>query len=71
MQPTLIAEIEYHAWTHDGNLRHATYKRLREHQDNAAVFKLDRNLFEHLLEPRDFFAYIALKRTTEIFVFND
>jgi bifunctional non-homologous end joining protein LigD len=23
VQPTLIAEIEYCAWTHDGKLRHA------------------------------------------------
>ncbi len=40
-QPTLIAEIEYRAWTHDGKLRHASYKGLREVQDNAAVFALD------------------------------
>jgi bifunctional non-homologous end joining protein LigD len=40
-QPTLIAEIEYRAWTHDGKLRHASYKGLREVQDNAAVYKLD------------------------------
>ena len=40
-QPTLIGEIEYRAWTHDGKLRHASYKGLREVQDNAAVYKLD------------------------------
>jgi bifunctional non-homologous end joining protein LigD len=40
-QPTLIAEIEYRAWTHDGKLRHASYKGLREVQDNAAVYELD------------------------------
>ncbi len=38
LQPTLIAEIEYRAWTHDGKLRHASYKGLREAQDNAAVY---------------------------------
>lgn len=37
-QPTLIAEIEFRGWTDDGNLRHASYKGLREIQDNAAVF---------------------------------
>ncbi|KRB58448.1 ATP-dependent DNA ligase [Rhizobium sp. Root708] len=40
VQPTLIAEIEYRAWTHDGKLRHASFKGLRERQDNAAVFEL-------------------------------
>ncbi|TCM78620.1 ATP dependent DNA ligase-like protein, partial [Rhizobium sp. BK068] len=40
VQPTLIAEIEYRAWTHDGKLRHASYKELREVQDNAAVYEL-------------------------------
>lgn len=38
LQPTLIAEIEYRAWTPDGKLRHASYKGLRERQDNAEVF---------------------------------
>lgn len=40
VQPTLIAEIEYRAWTDDGRLRHASYKGLRELQDNAAIYKL-------------------------------
>jgi len=40
-QPTLIAEIEFRDWTDDGNLRHASYKGLREVQDNAAVYALD------------------------------
>lgn len=39
-QPTLIAEIEYRAWTDDGKLRHASYKGLRAVQDNAAIYKL-------------------------------
>lgn len=37
-QPTLIAEIEFRAWTDDGKLRHPSYKGLREVQDNAAIF---------------------------------
>ncbi|TBG70921.1 non-homologous end-joining DNA ligase [Rhizobium leguminosarum] len=40
LQPTLIAEIDYRAWTDDGKLRHASYKGLREVQDNAAVYKV-------------------------------
>ncbi|KQS95454.1 non-homologous end-joining DNA ligase [Rhizobium sp. Leaf386] len=39
-QPTLIAEIDYHAWTEDGKLRHATYRGLREVQDNAAIYEI-------------------------------
>ena len=30
VRPELVAEIEYRAWTHDGKLRHASYKGLRE-----------------------------------------
>ncbi|XUR32644.1 DNA ligase (ATP) (plasmid) [Rhizobium leguminosarum bv. trifolii] len=41
VQPTLIAEIEFRAWTSDGKLRHPSYKGLRERQDNADVFLLD------------------------------
>ncbi|GEO86730.1 non-homologous end-joining DNA ligase [Ciceribacter naphthalenivorans] len=40
VQPTLIAEIEYRAWTDDGKLRHGSYKGLRKLQDNAAIYKL-------------------------------
>jgi bifunctional non-homologous end joining protein LigD len=39
-QPTLIAEIEYRGWTDDGKLRHASYKGLREVQDNAAIYEI-------------------------------
>ncbi|GAC1046167.1 hypothetical protein thsrh120_61730 [Rhizobium sp. No.120] len=40
-QPTPIAEIKFCGWTDDGNLRHASYKGLREIQDIAAVHELD------------------------------
>lgn len=39
VQPTLIAEIEYRAWTDVGKLRHASYKGRRDMQDNAAIYK--------------------------------
>ena len=38
--PTLIAEIEYRAWTDDGHLRHASFKGLRELQDNADIIEI-------------------------------
>ncbi|TBE73835.1 ATP-dependent DNA ligase [Rhizobium leguminosarum] len=41
LQPTLIAEIEFRAWTSDGKLRHASFKGLRDRQDNADVYRLD------------------------------
>jgi bifunctional non-homologous end joining protein LigD len=40
IQPTLIGEIEYRGWTSDGKLRHASYKGLREIQDDAEVYHL-------------------------------
>ncbi|TAZ70723.1 hypothetical protein ELH72_27625 (plasmid) [Rhizobium ruizarguesonis] len=44
-----IAEIEYRAWAHDGNLRHASYKGLRERQDRPPFTRLteDRRDLEH------------------------
>ncbi|QIO60518.1 non-homologous end-joining DNA ligase [Rhizobium leguminosarum] len=41
LQPTLIAEIEYRAWTEDLKLRHPSYKGLREKQDNASVCEME------------------------------
>ncbi|TCA92196.1 hypothetical protein E0H65_22555 [Rhizobium leguminosarum bv. viciae] len=41
-QPKLVAEIEYRAWTHDGKLRHASYKGLRDAADEAAVYQIGR-----------------------------
>lgn len=40
VHPKLIAEIEYRAWTGDGKLRHASYKGLREKEDDAVVYDL-------------------------------
>ncbi|MBY3495310.1 non-homologous end-joining DNA ligase [Rhizobium laguerreae] len=40
VDPQLVAEIEYRAWTHDGKLRHASYKRLRDTQDDPSVYEL-------------------------------
>ncbi|AOO79558.1 non-homologous end-joining DNA ligase [Bosea vaviloviae] len=39
--PALPAEIAFRGWTNDGNLRHASYKGLREGADTADVFELD------------------------------
>jgi bifunctional non-homologous end joining protein LigD len=39
-QPTLIAEIHFRGWTDDGNLRHASFKGLREVQDNSEIFEM-------------------------------
>ncbi|TAV89336.1 non-homologous end-joining DNA ligase [Rhizobium leguminosarum] len=41
VRPELVAEIEYRAWTHDGKLRHSSYKGLREVQDNAEVCEVE------------------------------
>ena len=40
VEPTLVAEIEFRAWTGDGNLRHASFKGLRDNADSAKVFKM-------------------------------
>ncbi|RWY71644.1 ATP-dependent DNA ligase [Rhizobium leguminosarum] len=41
VRPELVAEIEYRAWTHDGKLRHASYKGSREAADQLAIYELD------------------------------
>jgi bifunctional non-homologous end joining protein LigD len=40
IKPTLVAEVEYREWTHDGKLRHASYKGLRDEADNEPVLEL-------------------------------
>ncbi|WP_454265361.1 non-homologous end-joining DNA ligase [Sinorhizobium fredii] len=42
VQPLLVAEVEYRAWTEDEKLRHPSFKGLRERADDATVFSLDR-----------------------------
>ncbi|EJC75589.1 DNA polymerase LigD-like ligase domain-containing protein [Rhizobium leguminosarum bv. trifolii WSM2012] len=40
VRPELVAEIQYGGWTHDGKLRHPSYKGLRDAADEAAVYDL-------------------------------
>jgi bifunctional non-homologous end joining protein LigD len=40
VEPVLLAEVEYRAWTDDGKLRHASFKGVREREDNATAFEL-------------------------------
>jgi bifunctional non-homologous end joining protein LigD len=40
VKPTLVAEVEYRAWTHDGKLRQSSYKGLREPEENAVFTDL-------------------------------
>ncbi|MGR9406271.1 ATP dependent DNA ligase [Rhizobium leguminosarum] len=41
LQPTFIAEINYREWTHDGKLRHVSYKGLRDEADEATVYEVE------------------------------
>jgi bifunctional non-homologous end joining protein LigD len=41
VEPKLIAEIEFRAWTDDGKLRHSSFKGLREDADEAEIFRLE------------------------------
>jgi bifunctional non-homologous end joining protein LigD len=41
VRPELVAEIEYRGWTHDGHLRHAAFKGLREDKDPREVVRED------------------------------
>lgn len=40
VEPELVAEIEYRGWTGEGQLRHASYKGLRDPADEAAVYQI-------------------------------
>lgn len=39
--PVQPAEVAFRGWTKDGNLRHASYKGLREDADTSEVYRLD------------------------------
>ncbi|MDW9726469.1 ATP-dependent DNA ligase [Sinorhizobium meliloti] len=39
-EPVLVAEVEYRAWTDDGKLRHASFKGVRQREDEASVFDM-------------------------------
>ncbi|MBB2841245.1 UNVERIFIED_ORG: bifunctional non-homologous end joining protein LigD [Rhizobium etli] len=41
IKPKLVAEIQYGGLTHDGKLRHPSYKGLRDVQDNASVYEIE------------------------------
>lgn len=40
-RPTYVAEIEFRGWTDDQKLRHASYKGIREPEDNDKVFEIE------------------------------
>ncbi|WP_442204926.1 hypothetical protein [Rhizobium sp. RAF56] len=40
IEPRLVAETEFRAWTADGKLRHAGYKGLRDASDSNAVYEI-------------------------------
>ncbi len=40
VDPDLVAEVEYRAWTDDWKLRHASFKGIRPREDEATVFEL-------------------------------
>jgi len=43
VEPTLVAEISYGSWTHDGKLRHPSFKGIREVADHVQVFDLSKD----------------------------
>ncbi|RVR12144.1 non-homologous end-joining DNA ligase [Sinorhizobium meliloti] len=44
VEPLLVAEVEYRAWTDDGKLRHASFKGIHELEEGSEVYDLSANL---------------------------
>ncbi|RVH34285.1 ATP dependent DNA ligase [Sinorhizobium meliloti] len=40
VEPVLVAEVEYPAWTDDGKLRHASFKGIGPREDDATVLEV-------------------------------
>ncbi|MDX0921831.1 ATP-dependent DNA ligase [Sinorhizobium medicae] len=40
VEPVLVAEVEYRAWTDDGKLRHASFKGIRDLAANSTIYEL-------------------------------
>ena len=41
VQPTMVAEVEFRAWTGDGHLRHASYRGIREDKPASEIVRED------------------------------
>ncbi|WP_234838679.1 hypothetical protein [Sinorhizobium medicae] len=39
-KPLFVAEVRYRAWTHDGKLRHPSFKGIRQAEDELANYEL-------------------------------
>ncbi|WP_373413730.1 hypothetical protein [Ensifer aridi] len=40
LEPLLVADVEYRAWTDEGKLRHPSFKGIRERADDATIYEL-------------------------------
>ncbi|ULJ74405.1 ATP-dependent DNA ligase [Rhizobium gallicum] len=45
VKPTMVAEVEYRAWTRDGKLRQSSYKGLRDAEENAGIYEVEQSVF--------------------------
>lgn len=51
VEPALVAEVEYRAWTDDGKQRHASFKGIRERPCFAKTVRGQRNDKQTLNRP--------------------